>query len=56
MIKEEGGENDLLERIAGDPVFGVTLDQLHAVVRPENMWAVRRSRRKNSWPALWLKF
>ncbi|HIS69576.1 MAG TPA: adenylosuccinate lyase [Candidatus Gallacutalibacter stercoravium] len=35
VIKEEGGENDLLERIAGDPVFGVTLDQLHAVVRPE---------------------
>ena len=35
VIKEEGGENDLLERIARDPVFGVTLDQLHAVVRPE---------------------
>ena len=26
VVKEQGGENDLLARIAGDPMFGVTLD------------------------------
>ncbi len=35
VIKEEGGENDLLSRIAADPVFGVSLDELNAIVRPE---------------------
>ena len=35
VIKEEGGENDLLARIAGDPIFGVTLDELNAIVSPE---------------------
>ena len=35
VIKEEGGENDLLERIAADPAFGVTLEQLHAIISPE---------------------
>ena len=34
VIKEEGGENDLLERIAGDPIFGVTLEQLKGIVDP----------------------
>ena len=28
VIKEEGGENDLLERIANDPIFGVTPAQV----------------------------
>lgn len=35
VIKEEGGENDLLGRIAADPIFGVTLDELYAIIRPE---------------------
>ncbi len=35
VIKEEGGENDLLERIASDPIFGVTIEELHTIVRPE---------------------
>jgi adenylosuccinate lyase len=35
VIKEEGGENDLLSRIAGDPIFGVTLEELNAIVSPE---------------------
>ncbi len=34
VIKEEGGENDLLERIAGDPIFGVTLEELRGIVDP----------------------
>ncbi len=35
VVKMEGGENDLLERIAGDPAFGVTLDELKAVIDPK---------------------
>lgn len=33
-VKEEGAENDLLERIAGDEMFGVTLDELKAILEP----------------------
>ncbi len=36
VVKRDGGENDLLERIAGDPAFGVTLDELKALLKPEN--------------------
>ena len=35
VVKEEGKENDLLERIANDPAFGVTLEQLKAIMKPE---------------------
>lgn len=35
VVKEEGGENDLLSRIAGDVIFGVTLEELQAIVSPE---------------------
>ena len=35
VVKEEGGENDLLARIAGDPIFGVTLDELQDLIKPE---------------------
>ncbi|MEG1427002.1 MAG: adenylosuccinate lyase, partial [Oscillospiraceae bacterium] len=35
VIKEEGGENDLLERIAADPLFGVTLAELKDRIQPE---------------------
>lgn len=35
IIKEEGGENDLLDRIAADPAFGVTREELEQAVRPE---------------------
>lgn len=35
VVKEEGGENDLLQRIAGDPLFGVTLEELKEVVKPD---------------------
>ena len=35
VVKEDGGENDLLERIANDPAFGVTLEQLKAIMKPE---------------------
>lgn len=35
VIKEEGGENDLLERITADDAFGVTLDELKSIISPE---------------------
>ncbi|HHZ05787.1 MAG TPA: adenylosuccinate lyase [Clostridiales bacterium] len=35
VVKEDGGENDLLERIANDPIFGVTLDELVSIISPE---------------------
>ena len=35
VVKEQGGENDLLARIAADPIFGVTLEELHDIVKPE---------------------
>lgn len=35
VIKEEGGENDLLERIAGDDAFGVTIEDLEKILQPE---------------------
>ena len=34
QVKVEGKENDLLERIAGDEMFGVTLDELNALLDP----------------------
>lgn len=34
VVKEEGGENDLLERIAGDSLFGVTLEELEKMMEP----------------------
>lgn len=35
VIKEEGGENDLLNRIANDDAFGVTLEELETILQPE---------------------
>ncbi len=35
VVKEQGGENDLLERIASDPLFGVTIEELRELLRPE---------------------
>lgn len=35
VVKEQGGENDLLARIADDPIFGVTLEELNEIVKPE---------------------
>ena len=32
------GVNDLLERIAGDPLFGVTLRQLEDMLNPPPIW------------------
>jgi adenylosuccinate lyase len=34
VIKEEGGECDLLQRIAADDAFGVTLEELEKILQP----------------------
>lgn len=36
VVKVEGGENDLLQRIAADDAFGMTLSELEAVMDPKN--------------------
>ena len=36
VVKEEGKENDLLERIASDPAFGMDMNQLRSIMKPEN--------------------
>ncbi len=36
VVKEEGKENDLLDRIAADPAFNMNRDQLDAIMNPEN--------------------
>ena len=36
VVKEDGGENDLLERIANDPVFDVSLEELKSILNPAN--------------------
>lgn len=46
QVKQEGKENNLLELIAGDPAFGMTLDELKALMKPENY--VGRSREQVS--------
>lgn len=33
-VKQEDGVNDLLERIAGDPAFGLSLPELETVLDP----------------------
>ncbi len=36
VVKVEGKENDLLERIAADPAFGTTMEELEAIMDPKN--------------------
>ena len=36
MVKVEGKDNDLPQRIANDPSFGLTLDEIMAIMKPEN--------------------
>ena len=36
MVKVEGKPNDLLERIAADPAFNMTMEQLQAIMKPSN--------------------
>jgi adenylosuccinate lyase len=35
-VKEEGAKNDLISRICNDPSFGITLDEINSILKPEN--------------------
>ena len=35
VVKEQGLPNDLLDRVAADPIFGVTRGELEAALKPE---------------------
>lgn len=36
VVKQEGGENDLIHRIAGDSAFGLSEEEINAVLKPES--------------------
>lgn len=36
IVKEEGGENDLVDRIAVDPMFMITKEEIEATLQPEH--------------------
>lgn len=36
VVKEDGGENDLVDRIAADPIFMITKEEIESVLLPEN--------------------
>ncbi|GAE90066.1 adenylosuccinate lyase [Acetivibrio straminisolvens JCM 21531] len=36
QVKAEGKKNDLIERIAADEMFGLSIDELKSVLAPEN--------------------
>ncbi|MGN1317700.1 MAG: adenylosuccinate lyase [Lachnospirales bacterium] len=36
VVKQEGGKNDLIERIAKEPMFGMSLEDLEKILDPKN--------------------
>lgn len=36
VVKEEGGKNDLIDRIVADPKFGLTREEIEKTLKPEN--------------------
>ena len=36
VVKEEGGKNDLIERICADPSFGLDYEEIEAILKPED--------------------
>ena len=36
QVKVHGNKNDLVERIAADPMFGMTLEEINSVLEPKN--------------------
>ena len=36
IVKEEGGENDLVDRIAADPIFKITKEEILSTLQPEH--------------------
>ena len=36
VVKQEGKENDLVDRIAADPAFGMAKEEIEALLEPKN--------------------
>lgn len=36
VVKEQGGKNDLIDRIAADPAFKLSIDDLNKILAPKN--------------------
>jgi adenylosuccinate lyase len=36
IVKEQGGTNDLIDRICSDPIFNLSKDEVIKVLKPEN--------------------
>lgn len=36
VVKQEGGKNDLMERIAKEPMFGMSIEELQSILDPKN--------------------
>lgn len=36
VVKETGGKNDLIDRIVGDPAFGLTINDINKILAPKN--------------------
>ena len=36
VVKQEGKENDLVDRIANDPAFGMTKEMIEEILEPKN--------------------
>lgn len=36
VVKEQGGENDLIDRIVADPAFNLTHEEIDKILKPEN--------------------
>lgn len=36
VVKEQGGENDLIERVCADPLFNLSREEIDAILIPEN--------------------
>lgn len=52
-VKEEGADNDLLSRIAADPAFGLTQEQLNGILRPRDY--VGRAPEQTAEYAAWVR-
>ncbi len=57
VVKEEGGENDLVKRIAADPMFMITEEEIMAVLKPAHYTGrapeqVEEFLRECVWPVL----
>ena len=48
QVKEEGLPNDMVDRVAADPAFGLTKEEIVAGLVPENFVAVHPSRWRSS--------